>query len=277
MISSCYILKDELSKIKANQYKVPVNLNAFDLAVDMMEHIGDVDSELRDNLIYSTILNWVTQDVFNTQQMRELLNISLDDQHLFWKIGEIGTDSVFTRSFSMLMIPLVLDMDRKYPFLAQEEVRMIKNKLLNYIMLEKDRRGYVENKGWAHAIAHTADALEDLSQSIHMDETCLIEILHAIHETIAVNDYLYINGEDERMVTATVSIFKRNVLEDMDINGWIHSFSKAGKLGKHPEDDFLHKNIKCFLRSLYFRLVEDNQLRRFTDTIVATIRSIDAE
>lgn len=274
---SCYILKDELRKIKANQYKVPVNLNVFDLAIEMMDHIGDVDPELRDNLIYSTLLNWATQDVFDTQQMRELLKISLDDNHLFWRIGEIGTDSVFTRSFSMLVIPLVMDMDRKNSFLSQEEVRMIKDKLLSYIKLEKDTRGYVENKGWAHAIAHTADAFEDLSQSTYMDSTYLIEILHAIHKIISVNHYLYINGEDERMVTAAVSILNRDNIEDMDINYWIHSFSETRKTGRHPEDDILYKNIKCFLRSLYFRIVEIKQLRRFTDTIVATLRSLDAD
>ncbi|MNP30362.1 hypothetical protein D3C76_1234300 [compost metagenome] len=195
---------------------------------------------------------------------------------MFYRVGEKGTDSVFTRSFSVSLITLINGKDRTLPFLSKEEVILIKNKLIQYTYLERDVRGYIEGKGWAHAVAHVADAFEDMAQSRFLEDKDLIDMLNAIQSKIFVNDHIYINEEDERNVTAVISIFSQDVLKEQDIHQWIQSFINRKLIRKHPEDDILSKNIKCFMRSLYFRVIGQQQLERFKVSIVSTLHKLES-
>ncbi|MDF2567405.1 MAG: hypothetical protein K0R90_861, partial [Oscillospiraceae bacterium] len=44
----------KLRKIRENQYSVAEEENPWDYIVPMLDHIGDIDPELRDDLIYNT-------------------------------------------------------------------------------------------------------------------------------------------------------------------------------------------------------------------------------
>lgn len=107
-------LKETLLTIRANSFLAPPH--AFELALEMVTHIGSPDPQLRDELIYSTFSHWIEEGVLSPEQLQELLAIALDDQHLFYRIGESGTDSVFTRSFSVLLLPLILILHRNILF-----------------------------------------------------------------------------------------------------------------------------------------------------------------
>ena len=54
----------------------------------------------------------------------------------------------------MLVIPLLLTRHRELPFLSREQIHHIKEKVFYNVQEERDYRGYDEEKGWAHAIAH---------------------------------------------------------------------------------------------------------------------------
>ncbi|NCF68860.1 MAG: DUF2785 domain-containing protein [Chloroflexi bacterium] len=57
--------------------------------------------------------------------------------------GESGADTVFTRTFSMLIVASVLNAHRRHPSLPDSELQVIKSKILRYLKGEKDLRGYV--------------------------------------------------------------------------------------------------------------------------------------
>jgi len=268
------LLKEKLIKIKEDNYLIDDSINAFDISLNMMSYLGSVDSELRDRLIYSTFLKWTINGVYTSEQMRQLLKISLDDAHLFYRIGERDTDSVFTRSFSVLIIPLVLYFDSSNRFLTKEEIINIKEKLIEYMELENDFRGYVEYKGWAHSMAHVADALDDIAQSDYINHDDLLDLLDAIKMKMSVINYAYINEEDERMVIATMSVFNRKLLEDNEIIKWIKGFVNIAKTGKHPEELYRKANTKIFLRSLYFKMLNQKNSEIFTEVILDTLQNL---
>ncbi len=99
-----YELKERLREIKNNDFRSPDDISIFDFTLNMIEYIGDPDPDLRDNLIYEVLDRWIMDGMFGTDQLSKLLNIIFDSSHLFYKIGEEGTDSVFTRSFSVLIV-----------------------------------------------------------------------------------------------------------------------------------------------------------------------------
>ncbi|WP_025720868.1 DUF2785 domain-containing protein [Paenibacillus sp. 1-18] len=245
-------LKEKLILIKANDYQAPSD--TFQLIQEMMNNIGSLDAQLRDELIYTTLSNWIPGNALTVNELEQLLPVILDKNHLLFRLDEINTDSVFTRSFSMLVIPLLLMRHRESPFLSSEHIHQIKEKVFYNIHKERDYRGYDEEKGWAHAIAHAADALDDLAQCSELDKKDLLTILDLVYEKMTISDRVYTDGEDERMVKSVISVLNRKILSQTYVEKWIQSF---GDVEKNPE--FLHafkqkNNIKNFLKSLYFRI-----------------------
>lgn len=108
----CICLKEKLILIKENGYLAPPE--PFQLVQEMIHNIGSVDAELRDDLIYETLSQWIPGKVLTTNELLQLLSVILDSDHLLYKLGESDTDSVFTRSFSMLVIPLLNILDLVY-------------------------------------------------------------------------------------------------------------------------------------------------------------------
>jgi hypothetical protein len=58
------LLKEQLRKIKENNYAIYDEIDSFTLALRMLEKIGSPDPELRDNLIYNVIGNWIINGIF---------------------------------------------------------------------------------------------------------------------------------------------------------------------------------------------------------------------
>jgi hypothetical protein len=88
----------------------------------MITHIGSTDVELRDQLIYTSFFRMIIEDnQLEAYLLIELLDICLSEL-LYKGVGENGTDSVFTRSFTTLLIALILYRDNKENFLTQTTI-----------------------------------------------------------------------------------------------------------------------------------------------------------
>jgi hypothetical protein len=270
-------LKEKLQVFARNEFRVSENDNLSEIIPDMLNHIGSTDSFLRDELIYSAFGSWILRyNAIDQEQLRELLPIILDEQHMLYKIGEQNTDSVFRRSFSVLLLPLLLITHRSGPFLTAPEIHEIKEKLFHYLENEKDLRGFVREKGWAHSIAHAADALDDLAQCSELNKSDLAEILEAIRNVICIKDAVYIHGEDERIVTAVIAIIKRELLSEKEIAQWIQRFAGPPlSIKTMPERHHIRSNVKNFLQSLYFRLQWERALNNFDSPISHTLQKIN--
>ncbi|MCB8951236.1 MAG: DUF2785 domain-containing protein [Ardenticatenales bacterium] len=241
----------------------------------MMDHIGSPDKQLRDDLIYTAFATWILENhLFDSDQLHQLLMIALDDQHIFYFIGETNTDSIFTRSFSVLLLPLILIAHRQKPFLPKSEITRIKERLLQYLFAEKDLRGYVEGKGWAHAVAHVGDVFDDLAQCLEVESADLSEILEAIAAKICVDSIPYVHEEDERMTTAVVSILRRQLLDETDVENWIRSFATRVQKTEPSPANHTHLNVKNFLRSLYFRMYQQDIEEKLTQAVAETLHEI---
>ena len=286
-------LKDQLYEIADNDFALPEQARALPRALEMLPHLGCPDAELRDDLIYSTLATWIMADKFEDDDLKVLLRQLLTEEHLFYKLGESGTDSVFMRSFSVLLIPLILSRHRLRPFLMPYELREVKVKLLDYLEKEQDLRGFVldeldedeagEPKGWAHAIAHTADALDDLVQCKEMDNEELLEILNGIRQKAAEDKIVFVHLEDERLVTPVIAALGRKVLTPFDVQEWLAGFVPLARQ-KEPFPDCYRQaqNVKNFLRSLYFRArkpetaaqIGENSADALADLVNKTLQEI---
>lgn len=265
--------KEFLRAIAKDNYEIPDGIEPFPFAQALLENLGSPDTELRDELSYIILASGIIdQEKLSQEQLAALLVTSLDDEHLFYRIGEIGTDSVFMRSFSNLIIASILFNDARTPQFARSNLQLTKDKLLHYAQQEKDWRGYVDGKGWAHAMAHLAEALDECAQHPSMQAQDRQEILIAVSEVAPLSEPLY-SEEDMRLATIPYHMLLGHQVSDEFIEQWIDMCSVA------REPDVISwtriTNAKNMLRSLYFLLIWDNLMPLLTQRISKTLRKLD--
>ena len=252
-------LKDVLTQVKEDEYNLPEGVDLNVLLDEMLLFLGSTDPELRDELICTTFYTWANEEVmtFSNSHMHKILNTCLSDKYLFLGIGESGTDSVFTRTFSSLYIGLALCRHDEDPYLSDEEVQQVKQALVSYVNQEKDFRGYVDGKGWAHSMAHVSDALNDLVFCDCLTREDLLEILETVKAIVLNTPIVFDAGEHDRVAVVFESICEREILSSDDIIKWLQSFDYLFDRSpdKNPQSFYSHINRKHFLRCIYFMLL----------------------
>ncbi|WP_261129777.1 DUF2785 domain-containing protein [Bacillus sp. Marseille-Q3570] len=262
-------LKKILKEIKSGQ-KNWDDENKRLIVRSMINHIGSTDGELRDQLIYTTFFKLIIEkNLLETELLKELLDCSVN--HLMFKgIGETGTDTVFTRSFSTLLIALILYKDNAENFLTGDTTVYIKQKLIQYITLEKDLRGFVSDKGWAHSIAHVADTFDELIKNPEISEEDYVEILQQLLNKILVSESVYVHDEDERILTPILEMLD-NGLDVKVIEEWLQELPMKLEGNKRHLDCekywFLVFNIKTFLKTFYIKINSDKHYESLQNSI----------
>lgn len=78
-------LKQRLILIKENGYQAPPDV--YGLVQEMIHNIGSADAELRDELIYEILSQWIPGNILTAGELGQLLPILLDEEHLLFKLG----------------------------------------------------------------------------------------------------------------------------------------------------------------------------------------------
>lgn len=266
--------KKFLHTIADNGYELPGDIDAFALATALLANFASTDSELRDELSYMVLTSAIIEkQKLAPAQLSDLLAIALDDDHLFYRIGESETDGIFLRSFSNLLIAAILYIDSKNPHLPAEMILRTQKALFRYAQQERDWRGYVEEKGWAHAMAHLSDALDECAQHGATTTAARQDILALLRKLAQITDPLH-QEEDIRLAKVAYHIIIGKQVSDEFISSWLET-CYVPRGGDVPSWNSA-TNSKNFLRSLYFCLLWDNMALKFVDQISDLLQQQDA-
>ncbi len=266
-------LKTLLQGIRDNHYAVPKGYNQYELSLVMMDYIGDIDSELRDDLILTNLYHWIVEGVLSFEEDYKLLMIAMDKNHLLNGIGNID-NTVFSRTFSAEVVAYILYRHRQEKCIPEADFPAIFHTFLQAYTDDIDIRGYVEGKGWAHGCAHGADALDEFARCEELGYDELKKILDAIHKKVNVKHYGYIHFEDERMITAVKAVLERNLIPLEEVGEWIDNFKRIEKSGTYPDDLVIDFNVTLFLKSLYFRLIATDDYKLLTTKVSQILNEI---
>ncbi len=247
---------------------------ALALLPAMLQHIGSTDAELRDALIYGSMATWLLERKFFSAEIKtHILTTVLDSNHLFHGIGEQNTDTVFTRSFSVLQLPLLIIAHRETAYLDRATLHDITDKVLAYLKDERDLRGFVPGKGWAHGIAHAADALEDLGQCEELGVAALQEMMDGVGGAISAESHAFVDDETDRAVAAVTTILARNLIPDAWLTNWLAQLVSKTTVNRWSPTDYTHANTIDFLRALYMHLNHRNQNLTLQEEILKTLKA----
>ena len=256
-------LKANLRRIKENEYNLGDGENINDYVNLMLKYIGDNNPEVRDELIYTTFVNWIEEKgYFTDEELKVLLNTILSEDFAFYNIGSENDDSVLRRSFSILLVNPILCVHLDKEFLGEEMILKTKDCLIKYLNEEKDLRGYDKEKGWLHAIAHVADGIHALINCKGITEDICKDIMGTIANKLLEGREVFNAEEDERLITIIYyDIISDNLLSNEYICNWIDGLSKVVEIKDKGTRFRARTNVKNFIRSLYFRLLhlENNE------------------
>lgn len=251
----------DLHRIKEENYQLREGEQLQEFVALMLQHIGDPDPELRDDLIYSTFYNWIhVQKQFSDFEMLNLIKTLINEHYLFNHIGNEGDLTVLIRAFSVLQIALILRRHRERPFLNQNDFENVKHALIRYYREEKDLRGYLPEEGWAHSAAHGADALVELVQCPESEAELQREILEAVQGMLQNGRHIFSEEEDERIATIVDTMINENLLPQQEIVSWISGLAQCGSWPRNRGQSISRVNCKNILRCLYFRREKDKQV-----------------
>ncbi len=253
-----------LQQIASTDFAVPQGYTATDLLPELLSLLGSTDMEIRDSLVYTTLVQWIVRDErFSPAQLRSIRDQLVANMQV--GLGEQGTPTVLLRSFSVLILSIIIYYDVQKPFLTDVELKTLLDQVLGYFAAEKDLRGYTTEYGWAHSTAHTADLFKFIARDPKSTLDDHQRILTAIVEKLLWPlPYIYVHGEDERLVSTLVDIFKRGLLPVEVWNGSLDKFAAWKQSWQmtefNPAQYAPWLNAKTFLRSLYFRIEQTPEL-----------------
>ena len=262
--------------IRENKYTFPAGHDLAALTEDLFSYLSSTDPELRDKIGYEIFANWIETEPYSPGLLRDY--IKRLTANLQVGIGERDSDTVFLRAFSILVLAEIIHRDNQQPFLQSGEAINVFESVLAYLAAERDPRGYVAEKGWAHALAHTADALMVLARSPHLDASALLRIPYAASAKMQTAiDWIYVHGEDDRLANAIVSAFERDLLSVEQIQTWLVELTSDWKgAWTNEERSRAFFNVRNLMRAVHIRTMSSKKLPHQDEiqaSLLETIRS----
>lgn len=248
-----------------------------DLTAELTAMLGDPDPRVRDGVAYPVLATWIGDGVYDD------LLVGLGDgigSGLAIDLGESGTDSVFRRSFSALVLAECIDRDNQRSLLPATALLRWGDLISSWYLRERDLRGFVDGKGWAHTVAHGADCIAALARSPHLGRLELTVLLDVLGDRLLLaTKEFFVCGEVDRLALATMQVLRRSLLGLDLVERWINRLADGAALdGDQDHNPFeVAGNVQAFLRALQLQLAlhpEHPELR--TDLLLVLIDRLRA-
>ena len=244
------------NQVQATGFEVPTDRPLDDLTAELTTMLGSTRAEVRDGTAYPALATWIDSGVYD-----DLLSGLGDGMAvgLSAGLGEDGTDTVFRRSFSALVLAACVERDNGQHLLRDATIMEWGDRVATWFLAEQDTRGFVPDKGWAHAIAHGADALGALGESPHLAGPEHGVLLDVLAERVLQQpaEAPLAAGEHDRLVHASMRILRRNTLDTDVLEPWVHRIGGASNPFdmRGAGDPFPATNgPQAFLRALFVQL-----------------------
>ncbi|GAA1931024.1 DUF2785 domain-containing protein [Nocardioides lentus] len=240
-------------QVLAGGLRVPGDRPLDDLTAELTSMLGSPDPDERDATAYPALATWVGRGVYD-----DLLAGLGDGMAAGLRVGIGGRDgdTVFRRSFSALVLAECIDRDNAHRLLPGSRVLEWGDRLAGWFLREQDVRGFVPGKGWAHAVAHGADALGVLARSPHLGTPELTVLLDVMADRLtAPASGVLMAGEPDRMAAATMRVLRRNQVPITVLEPWVRRVTAVALDTSGPGDPYRRTaDAEAYLRALHLQV-----------------------
>jgi hypothetical protein len=261
---------------------VPEHESVGNLVLEIADLAAETDPTLRDECGYEILAAWIYRDNLLSGEQLEPLRRKLLPAMTF-HIGESETDTIFRRSFSALYMSILAAQDLRRPFLSAAAFKETLDTALRCYADEKDLRGYVPKKGWAHATAHVADLLKFLARNPQLSREDQKRIVIGVSQRCRTAPSVFVWGEDARMAAALLSVVDRKDFDASIFDGWFKGLiTEYKELWKAPNIDTAtyvsvrtQTNVLVHLASKIATQKDREAPKGFRNALDATLSQVD--
>jgi hypothetical protein len=242
-------------EVIANRSAVPNDRPLTEVTAELTTLLGATDPKIRDGIAHSLISSWLRRGVYDNylsglgDGMVAGLSVGL---------GETESDSVFRRSYSVLLLAEVIQRENQLSVLPPAKLLEWADAVIAWYLREQDLRGWVVAKGGAQAVAHGADTIGMLAQCMYFGPTELTVLLDVLADRLLLpSPLIWQAGEPDRVARATLSVLRRKTVPISVVKPWIVRITNGAINSPiaHEAGPFhAAANPMAFLRSLYIQV-----------------------
>lgn len=244
-------------RVLESEMAVPDDRPLPELTAELVTMLGSTDPVERDQVAFCVLAAWIADGVYDD------LLVSFGDSicnGLRVDLGMPEGDAVFRRSFSALVLASCVERDNVAHLVPIDVALKWAERSIEWFTRERDLRGWVDGKGWAHSVAHGAELVTALARSRHLDADQLGVLLDVIAERLTTHaTRVLVDGEDDRLAYAALAVMQRNLLDSGWLEDWVQTLAAAAEVETSPLEkpagaEFAARNTSNFLRALYAHL-----------------------
>lgn len=192
----------------------------------MLEHLGDENPRIRDELIYGLFCISFETEMISTKQMKHIIKYLFHHNVLLHGIERLDIHTTLLRSYGALLWALILFYDNEKTslyskILLKEEREKLFELALYHIANEKDHTGYLEPYGWVHTIAHVSELLLAMVKHQDMPKDMVDAMLKGIYEMFIKQKEIFQDKEEKRIGLVIVEMLKRKLVSMSQLKIWI--------------------------------------------------------
>lgn len=186
-----------------------------DQLFEILRQLASTNPAYRDRGAFYFLANLISNKALSREQLRWIANYLVADDRLFSHILEPVNDAVFQRSFSLLLLSQLLTVDNQLNFIDDQLLGRIIDQTAAYALLEQDGRGFVGEKGWAHAFTNIGNVWDLLCSNPKVKRSDKILLLATQLVGYHNCPIPFVAGEDSRVAAYLANITNLNeIYED---------------------------------------------------------------
>lgn len=209
------------------------------------------DPAMRDGIGYEGLA-----DLLRGGEVSEAVRLDLIDS-LSARL-EAPDPNGFGQPFTALSLAELVRTDRIEAFLSEEQRTRLIQTASDYLSGISDYRGFDDEDGWRHGVAHGADFVLQLGLNPEIGPEGLRTLRQALGSQVtAQNGHAYVFGEPDRLARALLVIASRDAFDADDWEAWFLTLADPAPLadwneafGSEAALARLH-NLKAFAYALY--------------------------
>ena len=207
--------------VRARGDAPPKGADVAALSLELIGYLGSTDPDVRDRMAYEVLASWIQRDgLMPRSAQRRIAEVLME--RLGDRIGAASGDSVYGRSFSALVLAAIAAHEIATPAMSDAELTAMVQAARAYASKERDLRGHVEGRGWAHAAAHTADWLKFLSRNPRLGRERGQLVLEAVLDlTVRRHGHILSHGEDGRLAQPVMDLLRRDHIDAAAFSTWL--------------------------------------------------------
>ena len=214
-----------LQALPSSGFEVSDSAARARLAIELVDHLADPDPAMRDGVAFTGLSTWLRAGALDAAT-RQILA-----ERLLPHVEAAEDTAGFGRSFAALALSEVARADRLAPHLPAELRERLITAAGRFLTNTRDYRGFDDQAGWRHAVAHGADLVLQLGLHPATPAEETKRLLAAVATQVAPAGTAFLHTEPDRLARAVFFLHGRGLLDAAFWDGWFAAVASPAPRG----------------------------------------------